>query len=136
VIVLDTSILSFVFRRRPSGDDFPQAIELRALILADAPLVIPGMVLQELLSGVPSEKQFRLLRKSLAGFPLLLAKESQHILASQIVNTCRRKGIACSSVDALIAAQTIENSGRLFTTDTDFQRIASCSTLMLYQPTA
>jgi predicted nucleic acid-binding protein len=39
--------------------------------------------------------------------------------------------VACSTIDALIAAQVIGNGGRLFTTDADFQRIATHSPLKL-----
>jgi predicted nucleic acid-binding protein len=60
----------------------------------------------------------------MAGFPILLASETDHVRAAQINNVCRTQGITCSTIDALIAAQTIEGGGRLFTIDTDFQRIA------------
>jgi predicted nucleic acid-binding protein len=104
---------------------------LRKMVAADIPLGIPGIVVQELLSGVRTDEQFRTIRKALAGFPVLLAMESHHIRASQIVNTCRSKGIGCSTVDALIAALTVENGGSLFTADADFRRIASCCELEL-----
>ena len=58
------------------------------------------------------------------GFHILLASEAHHVRAAQIRNACRHHGLACSTIDALIAAQAIESGGRLFTTDADFQRIA------------
>ena len=130
MIVLDTSILSLAFRRRRrSGDVAPEVMALRELIAADAPLAIPGIVLQELLSGVRSQEHFGRLRQSMSGFPILLATEFHHVRAAQISNSCRNNGITCSTVDALIAALTVESDGRLFAADADFQHIASCCRL-------
>jgi len=54
VIVLDTSALSVVFRRsRPDETAVPApALVLKRLIAEDVPMAVPGIVLQELLSGV------------------------------------------------------------------------------------
>ena len=125
MIVLDTSVLSLVFRRHHrDADAAPPVAALRKLIADDAPLAVPGIVFQELLSGVRSLQQFRKLRNAMAGFPVLLADDAHHVRAAQISNACRRRGVACSTIDALIAAQTIKSGGRLFTLDADFQRIA------------
>jgi predicted nucleic acid-binding protein len=125
VIVLDTSVLSLVFRRRGPSDQEPWPVaELRKLIAEDAPLAVPGIILQELLSGVRSSEQFRKLQGAMAGFPILLANESHHLRAAQISNACRRQGVACSTIDALIATLTIAVDGQLLTTDADFARIA------------
>lgn len=132
MIVLDTSILSLAFRRRHRDeDDLPSVIALRKWIADDVPFSVPGIVLQELLSGVRKEEQFKKLREAMAGFPLLSANETHHVRAARISNACRLHGVSCSMIDALIAAQTIESGGRLFTTDDDFQRIAIHSPLKL-----
>ena len=132
VIVLDTSVLSLAFRRLRQDDDVPEPVlSLRKWIIDDVPLAVPGIVLQELLSGVRRPEQFRKLQEAMAGFPVLLASETDHVRAAQIGNACRRHGVACSTIDALIAAQTVESAGRLFTTDADFQRIAIHSPLEL-----
>lgn len=132
MIVLDTSILSLAFRRPQRVADSPPVALLRKLIANDVSLAVPGIVVQELLSGVRSDRQFRAIRGALAGFPVLLATESHHLRAAQIFDSCRGHGIGCSTVDALIAALTVENGGRLFTADADFERIASCSELALF----
>jgi predicted nucleic acid-binding protein len=49
-----------------------------------------------------------------------------------LVVACRREGIACSAVDALIAAMTVGVGGQLFTTDADFERIAPRCALRLF----
>ena len=59
MIVLDTSVLSLVFRRKAKAAvDPPAALALRRMIADDWPLGIPGIVLQELLSGVRTPTQF------------------------------------------------------------------------------
>jgi predicted nucleic acid-binding protein len=97
---------------------------LRKLIAEDVPLAVPGIVLQELLSGVASREQFRRLRAAMAGFHVLLAREGDHVRAARISNACRRRGVACSAIDALIAAISIESGGALLTADADFRQIA------------
>ncbi len=133
MIVLDTSVLSLVFRRRQTTEVEPTvATLLRRMIEDDWPLAVPGICLQELLSGVRGAKQFRGLRAHLEGFPVLLAEESHHVRAAQLVNTCRETGISYSTVDALIAAQTIAARGQLFTTDQDFEAMVPQCGLKLF----
>jgi len=129
VIVLDTSVLSVVLRRDPPA---PLTERFARLVEQDAPLSVPGVVLQEVLSGVRSELQFTRLQKALQAFPILLADKADHVQAAQISNACRRRGIATSNADCLIAALTIRCRGELWTLDTDFQRIVRLSALRLY----
>lgn len=134
MIVLDTSVLSVVLRRGAPGQHQPITDEYARLVEQDAPLCVPGAVLQEVLSGIRSEAQFQKLRGGLKGFPILLAGEADHVLAAQINNACRRHGIAASSVDCLIAALTIGQNGEFWTLDQDFQRMARCCDLKLFRP--
>ena len=132
MIVLDTSVLSAAFRRRKPTEPEPAAVTaVRRMVSEDWPLSIPGVVLQELLSGVRLREQFRKLESLTAGFPLLLAARREHVLAARISNTCRRTGVSVSTVDCLIAAQTITAAGRLFTLDKDFEKIAAHTDLKL-----
>ena len=134
MIVLDTSVLSLAFRRRKPDAEEPDPVALLGKMIAeDRPLVVPGIVLQELLSGVRTAEQFKRLQAAMAAFPILLAGQVQHVQAAQISNVCRREGITCSTVDALIAAMAIGVGGQLFTTDADFQRIAPRCGLRLYR---
>ena len=94
-------------------------------------MVLPGIVLQELLSGVRSPRQFEALRRDLSLFRLLLADEGDHALAARIVNACAAAGVSVASIDALIAAITIRAGGHLLTCDSDFQRIADHTELRL-----
>jgi predicted nucleic acid-binding protein len=132
VIVLDTSILSLAFRRRPTGV-VPRSVErLLRLVEADAPLRIPGIVAQELLSGVRSHGDFTRLERLVAPFPKLIAAYEHHVAAAEISNACRARGISPSGVDCLIAAQAIAIDGALFTADTDFIALTRHSALRLF----
>lgn len=134
MILIDTSIWSIAFRRQKPGEEFPQEVEaLKSLIKGDETIALPGVVLQELLSGLKEEAQFNRLRRLIEGFPVLLATDDDHIKAAQISNICRRKGIATTAVDCLITAMTIERGAQLFTIDQDFTYIAELCPLQLYQ---
>ena len=134
MILLDTSILSLAYRRRRrAGPDPPIVGTLRELILQDVPLAIPGIVVQEVLSGVRTEAQFRRLEKLLEAFPIITAEPDHHVLAARITNACRRKGVAASTVDCLIAAIATSSDAFLFTLDEDFGRMASVCGMKLYR---
>lgn len=125
MILLDTSILSVAFRRRRVAAAPPAEVSLlRHLIEVDAPLAIPGIVYQEVLSGVRDEQQSVRLERLLEGFPLVLATRVHHVQAARLANVCRRAGIAVSTPDCLIAATAAEEEAELFTLDEDFSRIA------------
>ena len=124
MILVDTSVLSFAFRRRTkSSAEAPQVRILRRLVAEDRPVVVPGVVLQELLSGVKTSEEFERLQGLMDGFPLLLATREHHTAAAKISNACRQVGIAASTIDCLIAAMTIAAKSQLLTADEDFKRM-------------
>lgn len=124
MIVLDTSILSLAFRRRVRPLPEPREVGLfRRLVLAGEPMFLPGICLQEFLSGARAPEQARRLASVIEGFEVRPATEADHRLGAEIDAACRRLGVALTTVDALIAAQTIRARGRLFTLDADFLRI-------------
>lgn len=134
MILVDTSVWSLAFRRRRSGLKEPdEARVLRELIEADEDVALPGIVLQEILSGIREEAQFERLKEILSGFPRILASERTHIEAAQIANLCRNKGVAVSTVDCLVAAQAIEHGAQLFTGDKDFIYMADHCGLKLLE---
>jgi predicted nucleic acid-binding protein len=129
MIVVDTSVWSRALRRRPAGQADAAATILRALIEAHEPVGLPGIVFQELLTGVRAPEQFERLLAALEPFPLLLAEREHHLLAAEIGNACRAAGVAASTPDLLIAATAVRLRGTLLTSDRDFVRIATCSSL-------
>ncbi len=134
MIVLATSMLSLAYRRRRTSEAEAKIVHhLQDRIRDRTPVAIPGIVLQELLTGVREETAFESLLNRLDGFPILTATPAEHIQAAQILNRCTRAGIACGTVDALIAAQTVWRDGELMTLDADFSRIAPLCGLKLYK---
>jgi predicted nucleic acid-binding protein len=121
MIVLDTSALSMVFRRRREPEaEHPVVGMFRRLVEDDEDLRVPGVVYQELLSGVRDSTSFTRLEATLEGFPLLLADPPTHRRAAQIRNACRAAGVAAASFDCLIAAHALQHDGALLTLDRDF----------------
>ena len=134
MILLDTSVLSLAFRRQRGVEAEPTVVRvLRQMVLEDIPLTVPGIVLQELLSGVRSTGQFSRLERLVEGFPILLAERAHHVAAARIFNVCRRKGISPSAIDCLIAALAISSEAPLLTVDEDFQKMASHCHLRLLE---
>ena len=135
MILFETSVLSCVLRRRHPG---PAERRLRAvfdeLMASDDPLCLPGIVLQEVLSGVRSERQFaELSGRVLAAFSILPEGVSEHVEAARVRNVCLAKGLNVSGGDCLIAACAITGGHELLTVDEDFEAIAKHTPLKLYR---
>lgn len=132
MIVLDTSVLSHVFRRPAEHSAKSKVVaQYTALVEDGLPLVIPGIAYQEILSGVRDDLQLARLRRTLEGFPRILAEDDDHFEAARLMNLLRRQGISVSSIDALIAAMTIRRDALLFTLDRDFDRFTRRTPLKL-----
>jgi predicted nucleic acid-binding protein len=134
MILLDTTVLSLAFRRRRVAAEEPGPVRvLRDMVREDTPLAVPGIVMQELLSGIRADEQFHRLHDLLQGFPLVLAEAEDHLTASRISNACRRHGVSAAAVDCLIAAMAVVRRGRLFTLDEDFSSMARHCDLQLFR---
>ncbi len=132
MIVLDTSILSHVYRRAAQAPGPVRAVAVFVRLLEDdEPMAVPSIVLQEVLSGVKTAAAFARLDDVLSGFPLLLPTREIHVRAARLRSQCRVHGIAAATVDCLIAAHTLVVGGQLFTVDEDFAWIAKHSDLEL-----
>jgi predicted nucleic acid-binding protein len=135
VILLDTSVLSRVFRRRrPGAEERHLQSIVQELMESEAPLGLPGIVLQEVLSGIASEKQFTDLRpKLLAAFTVVPATTQDHVDAARLKNHCASKGLNASGIDCLIAASAIAGDHILFARDEDFEAISEHAPLKLFE---
>ncbi len=132
MIVVDTSVLSMVFRRASPVVLHPVVPLFSQLVEDDQDLGIPGIVFQELLSGVRDAEAFERLATALSGFPLLLADEQTHRNAARVRNLCRAGGVAAASFDCLICAHTLERNAELLTLDADFTHMAAIVGLKLH----
>jgi predicted nucleic acid-binding protein len=133
VILLDTSVVSAVLRRRRRGPgEDAIAKKVAALLTNDEEVVLPGIVFQEVLSGVAERlQQEKLLASVRESFPIALATEGDHLMAADLTTQAARRGVALSIPDALIAAQAINRRAVLFTLDTDFESLVPLATLKL-----
>lgn len=134
MIILETSLLSLAFRRRWAGGRPPAVDHLDEMLESKTMLAIPGIVVQEILSGIRTESQFQETKAGLSAFPLLLAQPRDHFAAAKVFNVCAANGVALSTVDCLIAAQAMARGASLWTLDEDFTRIARHTGLKLYRP--
>ena len=134
MILVDTNVWSVALRRGGGRTPEQAAVveELRRLVVEDLPVGVPGAVLQEVLSGVRHQQQFERLRRSMGGFPLLLADAEDHIEAARINNRCRSAGVAVTAIDCLIAAQAVRSEASLWSLDQDFVRMARHCGVELY----
>ena len=134
MILVDTSVLSRVFRRRrPGAEERRLRVVFDELMTSDVPLGLPSIVLQEVMSGIRSHRQFSdLTAKLLAVFAVLPEGVPQHVEAARVRNTCLGKGLNASGVDCLIAACAITGNHELFAADEDFEAIARHAPLRLF----
>lgn len=133
MILVDTSVLSRVFRRTRPGpsEPSPRAIVER-LLAGDSTLGLPGIVLREVLSGIRSDKQFASLAQRLVGgFVIVHPTTADCVAAARLKNQCAAKGLNVSGPDCLIATLAIAGRHHLFALDEDFVKIAALSNLKL-----
>jgi predicted nucleic acid-binding protein len=135
VILFDTSVLSRVFRRRrPGAEERRLQAVFEELMASDVPLGLPGIVLQEVLSGIRSHRQFSDLRaKLLAAFAIVLEGVPEHVEAARVKNACLGKGLNVSGIDCLVAACAITGNHELYAVDEDFEAIAMHAPLRLFR---
>jgi hypothetical protein len=133
MILLDTSVLSAVLRRRRKGErEAALAARVATLLAGERQVAVPGIVLQELLSGISERAQHaRVLAGVRESFPVVLATEGDHLKAADLVSLAAGRGTALSTPDALIAAQALNRRASLLTSDEDFQRLTGLGALKL-----
>lgn len=130
--MVDTSVWIDFFDHPQSSS----AKKLQALIETDEEICLADINLTEILQGIREEKTFEQIKYYLTQFPILQAKSIEtHIHAAQIYRSCRKMGKSMTkTIDALIAAVAIENGCRIFHNDNDFELIALCAPLKIYNP--
>jgi predicted nucleic acid-binding protein len=124
-LVVDTSVWSLVLRRSHVDEDNPHVQAFRRHLESGDGLFLIGNILQELLDGLRSPKQFDRLLTILDPFPLLDVDRQTYVAAARLRSVCRAKGIAAGPIDFLIAAACCQHRFPLLTADKDFVRIAA-----------
>ena len=124
-LVVDTSVWSLVLRRSRMDEGNPHVHAFRRHLESGDGLFLIGNILQELLDGLRSPKQFDRLLALLDPFPLRDVDRRTYVAAARLRSICRAKGIAAGPIDFLIAAACCQHGFPLLTADKDFMRIAA-----------
>jgi hypothetical protein len=117
-IIVDTCVWSLALRRH-KPEQHPSTKELQNLI-DDVRVQMIGPIRQELLTGIPSLKQYNQLKEYLNSFLDLTIETIDYEQAAEFSNKSREKGIQGSSVDFLICAIAYRHQMPIFTVDNDF----------------
>ncbi len=130
MIVVDTSVWIDVLNER----DTPQAERCIELIEGGEPIALTDIVVTEVLQGLRSDREARLVKRYLRAFPILrLDGLDDFVLAADLYRAARRAGVTIrKTLDCLIAAPCVRTGAPLLHADTDFDQLAKCTPLRLY----
>jgi predicted nucleic acid-binding protein len=130
VIVVDTSVWIDVLNERSTS----QAERCVELIEGGEPIALTDIVVTEILQGLRSDREARLVERHLRAFPVLrLDGLDDFVLAADLYRMARRAGVTIrKTLDCLIAAPCVRTGAPLLHDDTDFDRLAQCTPLRLY----
>jgi predicted nucleic acid-binding protein len=123
MVLVDTSVWIEYLGSRPGV----AAQRLDELAATGAPFALAPVILQEILQGARSEREFARLRRNLCSQRFLYPLDpiESHVAAADIYARCRRAGLTIrSTIDCLIAQIAIENQAALLHRDADYDRIA------------
>ncbi len=132
MIVVDTSVWIDVLNDNPT----PMAQHCVELIEAGEPVALTEVVVTEILQGLRSERDARLVERHLRAFPILgLNGLDDFALAAALCREARRAGVTIrKTLDCLIAAPCVRTGAPLLHADADFDRLASCTALRIWAP--
>jgi len=117
-VLVDTCIWSSALRHKNPNLEL---IEKLNDLINDGRVSIIGPIRQEILSGIPSAKQFHKLKKTLSSFEDIPLRTEHYEKAAEFCNICRKQGIQGSTIDFLICAVAHLENLEIFTTDSDFE---------------
>ena len=122
--VVDTTVWIDFFADR----DALHVAGLESLIEAREDLCVCGVILTEILQGIPDSRECRKTEAILSNLLFLPMEKSTFLLSARIYRSLRSQGITVrNSVDCTIAAVCIENDARLLHNDRDYDFIAAHS---------
>ena len=117
-VLVDTCVWSKVLRS--DKPDIRLSKVLEDLIFDDRVLLI-GHIYQEILSGVKTKRDFKLLTQAMEPFDQLELKREVYLKAAEFYNVCKSCGINGGHVDFLICAAAVEHHCKILTIDADFK---------------
>lgn len=127
MILVDSSVWVDFFSSSPG----PAGGELRRMIAEGEPFALTGVVVAEVLQGLIRDSAS--IEHYLVQWDLIEPRGFEtYREAARIYRIARRKGVALTTIDTLIAAIALEHGTSVFTLDQDFSRIARMTRLQLY----
>ena len=121
MILVDTSVWIDFF----AGRDLPNVAKLEQSILDNEDLALSGIILTEILQGIPDDTTYRRVRRYLSALIMLPMPESVFVRAADIYRKLRKQGITIRKTnDCIIAATALEHHCQLLHSDKDFRPIA------------
>lgn len=123
MVLVDTSVWIEYLGSHPGA----AAARLDVLAAAGESFALTPIILQEILQGARSDREFARLRRNLSSQRFLYPLDpiESHVGAAGIYARCRRAGLTIrSTIDCLIAQIAIENHAALLHRDADYDRIA------------
>lgn len=118
------------------NEQTPVTQYLERAIHVDAPLVVAGVAVTELLRGCSSEPEADKLRSALLAWPHVEPTfPTTYEAAAGLYRAARRQGLTVrSTIDCLLAAMALENGLTILHSDRDFDALARISNLQLVTP--
>lgn len=121
MILIDTSVWIDFF----AGRELSHVKKLEQLILEDENLALCGIIVTEILQGIPDDSTLRRVRRYLDPIIILPMPNAVFIRAADIYRKLRKAGITIrKSNDCIIAATALEHRCQLLHNDRDFLPIA------------
>lgn len=117
-VIVDTSVWSLALRRSNHIEN--KYVEELEELINEVRAQLVGPVRQELLSGIKTEKQYKILKNHLRAFMDLPIETEDYELAADYFNKARKKGIQGSNTDFLLCAISTRHQMPIFTIDKDF----------------
>ena len=130
-VIVDTSVWSLALRR--SKDVENEYVKELEELIKEVRAQLIGPVRQELLNGIKSEKQYKVLKKHLRAFKDLAIETEDYELAAEYFNTARKNGIQGSNTDFLLCAISTRRRMPIYTTDNDFINFQSVIPIELHK---
>jgi predicted nucleic acid-binding protein len=132
VIVVDTSVWIDVLNENAT----PQAGRCVELIEGGEPVALTDVILTEVLQGLRSDREAQLVERHLRAFPVLrLEGLEDFVLAAELYRTARYAAVTIrKTLDCLIAAPCVRTNAPLLHADADFDRLATCTPLRVWEP--
>ena len=130
-VIVDTSVWSLALRR--SKDVENEYVEELEELIKEVRAQLIGPVRQEILNGIKSEKQYKVLKKHLRAFKDLAIETEDYELAAEYFNTARKNGIQGSNTDFLLCAISTRRRMPIYTTDNDFINFQSVIPIELHK---